>query len=65
MHRWCIHPLISTITFLPFQVLVKDAILELKGWQSQVLPQSMTCTLWDFKHMGNAMVIAVNLHGMA
>ena len=65
MHRWCVHPPAGTITFLPFQVLVGDAIPELKGWRSKVLPQSMTYTLQDFERMGNAMVSAVNLHNMA
>ena len=65
MHRWCVHPFTGTITFLPFQALVEDTIPELKSWRGKVLPQSMTCTLRDFERMGDAMVSAVNLPGMA
>ena len=52
MHRWCIHPLTGTITFLPFQALVEDAILELKSWWSKALLQSMTCILAGFLAYG-------------
>ena len=55
MNRWCVHPLASLIAFL-FQVLVKDTLLELKGWWSHVLSQGMTRILLDLSmlHMGDA-----------
>ena len=64
-NRRCIHPLTSPIVFLLFQVLVEDAIPELEGWRSYVLPQGMTFTLLDCKCVGDTMVSTVNLHGVA